>query len=176
MTRFPLRQKREWELNHVCRPSSPRGGLMPQAAYGTRGGPGCPLFFFPTIHRMLGIAICNRKTAPVSRSNEKESGYSSAVLCPASPRGGLLRFARKAARSSPFKTSTGCFESQFATGLEPQTRASLCSAHTIGPRFPRQKSNLAKQGCFFVGAGNGARTRHLRLGKAALYQMSYSRE
>ena len=25
------------------------------------------------------------------------------------------------------------------------------------------------------GAGNGARTRHLRLGKAALYQMSYSR-
>ena len=26
------------------------------------------------------------------------------------------------------------------------------------------------------GAGNGARTRHLRLGKAALYQMSYSRE
>ena len=27
--------------------------------------------------------------------------------------------------------------------------------------------------CF--GAGNGARTRHLRLGKAALYQMSYSR-
>ena len=27
----------------------------------------------------------------------------------------------------------------------------------------------------FVGAGNGARTRHLSLGKAALYQMSYSR-
>ena len=26
------------------------------------------------------------------------------------------------------------------------------------------------------GAGNGARTRHLSLGKAALYQMSYSRE
>ena len=26
------------------------------------------------------------------------------------------------------------------------------------------------------GAGDGARTRHLRLGKAALYQMSYSRE
>ena len=26
------------------------------------------------------------------------------------------------------------------------------------------------------GAGNGARTRHLRLGKAALYQMSYSRK
>ena len=26
-----------------------------------------------------------------------------------------------------------------------------------------------------VGAGNGARTRHLSLGKAALYQMSYSR-
>ena len=25
------------------------------------------------------------------------------------------------------------------------------------------------------GAGDGARTRHLRLGKAALYQMSYSR-
>lgn len=25
------------------------------------------------------------------------------------------------------------------------------------------------------GAGNGARTRHLSLGKAALYQMSYSR-
>ena len=25
------------------------------------------------------------------------------------------------------------------------------------------------------GAGNGTRTRHLRLGKAALYQMSYSR-
>ena len=25
------------------------------------------------------------------------------------------------------------------------------------------------------GAGNGARTRHLRLGKAALYQLSYSR-
>ena len=27
----------------------------------------------------------------------------------------------------------------------------------------------------FSGAGNGARTRHLSLGKAALYQMSYSR-
>ena len=27
-----------------------------------------------------------------------------------------------------------------------------------------------------VGAGNGARTRHLSLGKAALYQMSYSRK
>ena len=26
------------------------------------------------------------------------------------------------------------------------------------------------------GAGNGARTRHLSLGKAALYQMSYSRK
>ena len=26
------------------------------------------------------------------------------------------------------------------------------------------------------GAGDGARTRHLRLGKAALYQMSYSRK
>lgn len=26
------------------------------------------------------------------------------------------------------------------------------------------------------GAGNGARTRHLSLGKAALYQMSYSRD
>ena len=28
---------------------------------------------------------------------------------------------------------------------------------------------------FSSGAGNGARTRHLSLGKAALYQMSYSR-
>ena len=27
----------------------------------------------------------------------------------------------------------------------------------------------------WIGAGNGARTRHLSLGKAALYQMSYSR-
>ena len=27
-----------------------------------------------------------------------------------------------------------------------------------------------------IGAGNGARTRHLSLGKAALYQMSYSRK
>ena len=34
---------------------------------------------------------------------------------------------------------------------------------------PKDKS------CSFSGAGNGARTRHLRLGKAALYQMSYSR-
>ena len=35
---------------------------------------------------------------------------------------------------------------------------------------PKDKS------CSFSGAGNGARTRHLSLGKAALYQMSYSRK
>ena len=29
--------------------------------------------------------------------------------------------------------------------------------------------------CEKIGAGDGARTRHLSLGKAALYQMSYSR-
>ena len=35
--------------------------------------------------------------------------------------------------------------------------------------------NTPKGECLNSGAGNGARTRHLRLGKAALYQMSYSR-
>ena len=33
----------------------------------------------------------------------------------------------------------------------------------------------AAAAALFCGAGNGARTRHLSLGKAALYQMSYSR-
>ena len=60
---------------------------------------------------------------------------------------------------------------RFATGSEPQTRA---------PRgFESPVYRDKKQPCcarlFFGGAGNGARTRHLRLGKAALYQMSYSR-
>ncbi len=36
-------------------------------------------------------------------------------------------------------------------------------------------ANTPVKGYLQNGAGNGARTRHLRLGKAALYQMSYSR-
>ena len=45
---------------------------------------------------------------------------------------------------------------------------------------PIKKISIHKR-AFFVcplmnGAGNGARTRHLSLGKAALYQMSYSRK
>ena len=41
----------------------------------------------------------------------------------------------------------------------------------------QRKSNFydGKVAVIKIGAGDGARTRHLSLGKAALYQMSYSR-
>ena len=49
-------------------------------------------------------------------------------------------------------------------------------AHPAGRNQLKRNSLCPKdKSCSFSGAGNGARTRHLRLGKAALYQMSYSR-
>lgn len=44
-------------------------------------------------------------------------------------------------------------------------------------RAPRMKTNFFydRHAIIKIGAGDGARTRHLSLGKAALYQMSYSR-
>ena len=50
-------------------------------------------------------------------------------------------------------------------GLEPTNSA--WKANVLPLHYTRKIS------CY--GAGDGARTRHLRLGKAALYQMSYSR-
>ncbi len=38
---------------------------------------------------------------------------------------------------------------------------------------PKRKHLLGR--CFRFGAGDGARTRYLHLGKVALYQMSYAR-
>ena len=59
-------------------------------------------------------------------------------------------------------------------GIEPgirvlQTRA-LPLGHGAVPCMKKRRF-----AALFCGAGNGARTRHLSLGKAALYQMSYSR-
>ncbi len=51
-------------------------------------------------------------------------------------------------------------------GLEPTNSA--WKANVLPLHYTRKIS------CY--GAGDGARTRHLRLGKAALYQMSYSRK
>ena len=50
----------------------------------------------------------------------------------------------------------------------------LCSG---APRYASRSISTGKPALrrFSSGAGNGARTRHLSLGKAALYQMSYSR-
>ena len=59
-------------------------------------------------------------------------------------------------------------------GIEPGMKVLQTSALPLGygagyeMRVQRTLENT-------IGAGDGARTRHLRLGKAALYQMSYSR-
>ena len=55
-----------------------------------------------------------------------------------------------------------CSDVEAPPGIEPGMKVLQTSALPLG------------YGANF-GAGDGARTRHLRLGKAALYQMSYSR-
>ena len=66
-------------------------------------------------------------------------------------------------------------------GLEPRTRARASSQscgfaatfrRALVPGRRQKKTHQAMLGVFSFGADYGARTRHLRLGKATLYQMS----
>ena len=60
-------------------------------------------------------------------------------------------------------------EMERVMGLEPTISA--WKANVLPLHYTRKYLPYIK----LFGAGDGARTRHLRLGKAALYQMSYSR-
>ena len=87
-----------------------------------------------------------------------------------SPRGGLLALLARPPVRPLFDHSPdgqNCLR-QPGPNLEPSFHAGLWAMFSpfISPPF----------GGEINGAGNGARTRHLRLGKAALYQMSYSRK
>ena len=61
------------------------------------------------------------------------------------------------------------FSLERVMGLEPTISA--WKANVLPLHYTRKYLPYIK----LFGAGDGARTRHLRLGKAALYQMSYSR-
>ena len=56
--------------------------------------------------------------------------------------------------------------------LENEGFADLCL--TTWPRY-HMKQGTPMRVPYFFGAGDGARTRYLHLGKVALYQMSYTR-
>ena len=61
---------------------------------------------------------------------------------------------------------------------KPAAKSQHCCDFLTRLRSPPDQLHFANtpvKGYLQNGAGNGARTRHLRLGKAALYQMSYSR-
>ena len=60
-------------------------------------------------------------------------------------------------------------------GIEPGIRVLQTRALPLGHGAESCMKKRLQPPCF-RGAGNGARTRHLSLGKAALYQMSYSRK
>ena len=62
------------------------------------------------------------------------------------------------------------FSLERVMGLEPTISA--WKANVLPLHYTRKYLPYIK----LFGAGDGARTRHLRLGKAALYQMSYSRK
>ena len=61
------------------------------------------------------------------------------------------------------------FSLERVMGLEPTISA--WKANVLPLHYTRKYLPYIK----LFGAGDGARTRHLRLGKAALYRMSYSR-
>ena len=56
-----------------------------------------------------------------------------------------------------------------------QYNLSRIDVRLLNTKKKDKKTTLINQGCFEYGAGNGAQTRDLRLGKATLYQLSYSR-
>ena len=62
----------------------------------------------------------------------------------------------------------GLFSLEAPPGIEPGIRVLQTRALPLGHGAVSGKIRIKN------GAGNGARTRHLSLGKAALYQMSYS--
>ena len=62
------------------------------------------------------------------------------------------------------------FSLERVMGLEPTISA--WKANVLPLHYTRKYLPYIK----LFGAGDGARTRHLRLGKAALYRMSYSRK